>query len=396
MAGMIRMPGRATVRGTIALISLVMALPVNLGIFTGFSLWLSPFVLINSVLYKWTVVPLNILGIAVLITIAFKNRFYCRYLCAAGFCLDNLKAGRNSSRSLIRKMPEIGSILAIIALAGAAAGLPVLILLDPAAIFNSFFSAFAGKAGILTIISLSLFPLLLIFNLFFPNLWCLKICPLGGLQDLLSRARSLISGLINRSGREKHDRSFSPSRRYFIAAGAGIAAGLAVPPFLKDKGKARIRPPASVDNNSFNLLCLRCGNCIKSCPTGILKHSSDTSDIVAWMTPEAIFTEGYCLETCNMCGRVCPSGSIERFAVESKSDLYMATAVIEYSNCLLLHNRECDRCREACPYSAVRMGVSDEYLSVVPLINTSKCVGCGACAVICPEGIIKMIPPVNT
>lgn len=385
---------KISIRGIVTSITFLLALPVNLGIITGFALWFSPFIMLNSVLAVRTIVPLNIIGIIVLIIFFFRKRFYCRYICPTGFCLDNLKFKNKADTSFMRHFPDIGGWLALFSVAGAAAGLPILILVDPAAIFTSFFSSFAGKPVLVTVLSLSFLPILLIFNILLPGLWCSKICPLGGFQDILYKVRELYNLRRGHTDSRPAKIEYSPARRYFIATGTGILAGLIIPSLVRGKAGRRIRPPASVENSKFNTLCIRCGNCIKACPANILKHSSDTSEILSWMTPEVSFTEGYCLESCNRCGQVCPSGSIQHFSLASKSDLFMATAIIEYGNCLLLQNRECDRCKAACPYSAVKMIPSEEFSSVLPAINTSKCVGCGACAVICPTGTIKMQAPV--
>ncbi|NLN31388.1 MAG: 4Fe-4S binding protein [Bacteroidales bacterium] len=69
---------------------------------------------------------------------------------------------------------------------------------------------------------------------------------------------------------------------------------------------------------SFNTLCSRCGNCIRACPARII-HPLTLYDLpLAWMTPVIRFEDGYCLETCNVCSRVCPTGAIELFPPEAK------------------------------------------------------------------------------
>jgi len=390
MAGMIIVTGRERVRAIAALITLLLALPLNLGILTGFSLWFSPFIMLNSIFATHFFVALNTIGLAVLVLFFFRKRFFCRYICATGFCLDNLKPIKKSGK-IIPNFPPAGEWLAIISLAAAVAGIPLLIIIDPAAIFNNFFSSFTGKISLITIITLTILPALLVFNIFFPGLWCSKICPLGGLQDSSQRMKEWFIRIKNKTGNA--GRNYSPARRYFIAAGTGLIAGLTLPRILSGNTNERIRPPAALPEDEFNTLCIRCGNCIRSCPTKILTRSQSKDEFLSWLTPEVSFSESYCLETCNRCGQVCPTGSIGKFSLNEKGGIYMATAVIEYDRCLLLHNKECDRCKAACPYTAIRMSPSEEFLSVVPVVNATKCVGCGACAVICPAETIKMKPP---
>jgi formate hydrogenlyase subunit 6/NADH:ubiquinone oxidoreductase subunit I len=110
------------------------------------------------------------------------------------------------------------------------------------------------------------------------------------------------------------------------------------------------------------------------------------------MTPEISFKEGYCLETCNLCSRVCPTGAITLFSVKAKSQLFIGTAKIHLDNCLLLNNKECVRCKESCKYEAIKFVAEENIFKVVPVADITKCVGCGACSVICPVSCIEIYP----
>jgi ferredoxin-type protein NapF len=111
------------------------------------------------------------------------------------------------------------------------------------------------------------------------------------------------------------------------------------------------------------------------------------------MTPEIHFGNGYCLETCNLCSVVCPTGSITLFSPEAKKRIFMGSAMVNYEECLLSRNRECDRCLAACKYDAVKIVPSSRPLLMTPMIDLKKCTGCGGCAVICPTSAINVIPP---
>jgi ferredoxin-type protein NapF len=178
----------------------------------------------------------------------------------------------------------------------------------------------------------------------------------------------------------------------FIASGTGLLAGAFIPRLLKPDTKQFFRPPASLPGDLFNTLCVRCGSCIKTCPTNIIIHHSGNENITAWMTPEVSFkNKGYCLEDCNLCGTVCPTGSISPFALKAKKKLFIGSINIGLKECLLSEFKECNRCKSVCSYDAIQI-VSAQNLMMKPVADLDKCVGCGACAAVCPTETIAMIP----
>jgi ferredoxin len=109
-----------------------------------------------------------------------------------------------------------------------------------------------------------------------------------------------------------------------------------------------------------------------------------------FLTPKVIFADGYCLETCNLCGVVCPSGAITSFRFEAKSQIHMGLAEINTKECLLTLLKECDRCKAVCPYNAVEILPSADNSTAVSVISGEKCVGCGACKIVCPVSCISV------
>jgi Fe-S-cluster-containing hydrogenase component 2 len=110
---------------------------------------------------------------------------------------------------------------------------------------------------------------------------------------------------------------------------------------------------------------------------------------MGWMVPEIDFNNGYCLEGCNLCSQVCPSGAITLFGKDAKAQLKIGLAEVLPENCLLTEHKECDRCKSACSYEAITIEAVRDF-TALPVINTDRCVGCGACFVICPPVTIKM------
>lgn len=379
------------VRTLSLIIAVIFAIPGLWKGFQGIYVRLSPFIMLNSVLALKSLVLLNTIAIPVMVLIIIRKRWFCKYLCPAGWCLDKVSALNRSEKYDYIKVPEIGKWLVITSLLAAFFGFPLFVILDPLSVFNGFFVSFSGKPDIKVIISFAFFPLLLLIHIPFPGIWCRKLCPLGGLQTILWDFRIFISRLF--SLKKPASCPELPARRYFIMSGTGLIAALIIPRLMKPIEIKSIRPPGSVEPVLYNILCSRCGNCIKACPSNIIIHNSDFNKPLSWMTPIISYKSGYCIESCNVCGKVCPTGAIKLFSIEAKSSLFMGTARINTENCYLSNNMECIKCREACKYDAVEFLPGSNVLNMLPSIDNQKCLGCGACEVICPAECIKVFSP---
>lgn len=380
-------PGR--LRAFSALLAVLLALPLSGNILTGFYLWLSPFIMLNSVFVLKSFVWLNFVSLPVIIIVIYKKRWFCKNLCPLGYTCDFVSARCSRNASSHKLLPDISRWLAVISLVSALVGIPLFIIIDPMAVFNGFFSVFSGESGVLAIISLLGFPLLLLIHLFLPDIWCTKLCPLGGLQLVLYDLKVKFVRVFTK--RKAEESTVDNGRRYFMMSATGLMVGLLIPRVLKPSAESVIRPPASVEPLLFNSLCCRCGSCAKVCPTGIIMPRTDFNNIPGWMTPVVSFKSGYCLETCNLCSQVCPSGAITLFSIKAKGDIFMGTAEVRLDNCLLVNNKECVRCRESCKYEAIEFVARENILDVIPVVSSLKCVGCGACEVVCPAACITVL-----
>ena len=209
-----------------AVLAIILALPIPIKGFTGFYLWLSPFIMLNSVVVLKTFVLLNLAAILILIPIIFKKRWFCQNLCPVGWSCDLISGLKKDRTNTYDKIPEIGKWLAIISLTAAIAGIPLFIFLDPLAIFYGFFLIFIKGPGIITIILSSGFLILSFVHLFLPGIWCKRLCPLGGLQMVMAEIKYYIDRI---SGREKSDsQSYNPGRRYLLMSGTGLIAGFSI------------------------------------------------------------------------------------------------------------------------------------------------------------------------
>ena len=83
---------------------------------------------------------LTLLGIPLLVLAFFKGRFFCWHVCPMGFLSET--AGRLNpwGKGLVKRVPPINKVVALVIAVTAACGYPLLIWLDPLCIFNGFFA----------------------------------------------------------------------------------------------------------------------------------------------------------------------------------------------------------------------------------------------------------------
>lgn len=190
------------------------------------------------------------------------------------------------------------------------------------------------------------------------------------------------------------------SRRGFIAVGAMLATaatlraqekkvdgGLAVIREKKIPERAtRLTPPGSMSARHFLQHCTACQLCVSVCPSGVLRPSTDWERL---MQPEMGYERGYCRPECTRCSEVCPTGAIRPIGREDKSSTQIGHAVWVRENCVpLTDGVECGNCARHCPTGAIQMVSSapgNEDSPKIPVVNTERCIGCGACEHLCPS-----------
>ncbi len=366
-------------------LAIVLALPLPLKSLTGLFLWVSPYMFLLAFLSQKSLVWLNALGVIALAIIFFRKRWVCRYICPAGAVCDLAsEIGRSRGRRKPLRL-SLNKYLAIFSLILALFGIPVFFFTDPFNIIHMSFEVFRTGTGIHSLVKATGIIFIILLSMVLPHSWCSSICPLGGLQ-------LLVYDLKNTFRKPLFPIKVGPkSRRLFLAGIAGVVAGAMIPRQLFAGQKKFIRPPFSLPDPEFNIVCARCGNCSAVCPTRIISPSADIRAIESFLTPSIDFSESYCLPECKLCGNVCPSGAIQRFSLEDKKDHIMASAVIDVDDCLLQQLKECDLCRYHCKYDAIEIARTGHDQIKLPRVIENKCTGCGACKIICPAQVIHMI-----
>ena len=146
-----------------------------------------------------------------------------------------------------------------------------------------------------------------------------------------------------------------------------------------------ILPPGALSARDFARHCTACQLCVSVCPNEVLRPSTD---LMKLMQPEMSYERSYCRPECTKCGDVCPAGAIHPITAADKSATQIGHAVWIKKNCIpLTDGVECGNCARHCPAGAIQMVPSDpqqEDSPKIPVVNTERCIGCGACENLCP------------
>lgn len=170
------------------------------------------------------------------------------------------------------------------------------------------------------------------------------------------------------------------SRRGFLAS---LAGGALAVPVLRLTGalgenwnSGIIRPPGSLHEEAFLSRCLKCGQCMRACPSNIIHPLGAEHGPEKMWTPELNFRIGTsgCQYNCATCGNVCPTGAIKPLtldekhgagAYEARGPIRMGTAFIDRGRCLpWAMDRPCIVCQENCPVSPKAIFIREELRPV--------------------------------
>jgi len=287
---------------------------------------------------------------------------------------------------------------------------------------------------------LLLFASIVALNLVAHRFWCRYLCPLGAMLGLASRwsllgrhsragcvgcgkcvARCRMGTIgakgyandggecilcgdcatvcpdraISYGGRPSSGR-YDPSRRQLLGV-AGVAAlgiaGLRADAPRKGTDAFDIRPPGA-QGAHFLDRCVRCGQCMKVCPSSGLQPSLLQAGLEGLWTPLLVARLGPCQYDCTACGEVCPTGAIQRLELESKRQAIIGTAYVDQRRCIpWVDGGDCIVCQELCPVSPKAIALEDTEATGDdgttvevrrPRVIRDRCIGCGICEHHCP------------
>ena len=307
-----------------------------------------------------------------------------------------------------------------------------------------------------------IFLFILVMNRFITRFWCRGICPLGALLGLISRYsifgmkkthvncddcnRCILhcQGGCDPQGRvpvkqadcllcfncesicpkdavkfkffpRQDAESIQPlpdlKRRRIMES---VAAGAVALPLMrsslgleKNFNERLIRPPGALEEKEFLARCIRCGQCMKACPTNSIQPTLLDAGIEGLWTPMLVMRVGSCEYNCVQCSQVCPTGAIWKMTEDEKlgkvarpgisgepKPVKIGTAFYNRGRCLpWAMDVPCIVCEEFCPVSPKAIWVIEEQMiksdgSVItvklPRVDVDRCVGCGACENVCP------------
>jgi ferredoxin len=170
------------------------------------------------------------------------------------------------------------------------------------------------------------------------------------------------------------------SRRGFLAS---FLSGAVAIPIVRLAGlvgpnwqPSVIRPPGALAEADFLSRCLKCGQCMRICPTNIIHPASLESGLEGLWSPVLNFRIGTsgCQLNCIACSHICPTAAIRPITLEEKlgrkeyaqaGPIRLGTAFVDRGRCLpWAMDRSCIVCQENCPVSPKAI-FTREYFSTV-------------------------------
>jgi polyferredoxin/formate hydrogenlyase subunit 6/NADH:ubiquinone oxidoreductase subunit I len=162
-----------------------------------------------------------------------------------------------------------------------------------------------------------------------------------------------------------------------------LLSGVALLPLLNLSGStarnynpAVIRPPGALAEADFLRRCLKCGQCMRVCPTNIIQPAGMEAGVEGIWTPILNFRIGTsgCQLNCVACSFVCPTAAIRPLSLDEKrgrddfaarGPIRMGTAFVDTGRCLpWAMDKPCIVCQENCPVSPKAIFVREFFSTI--------------------------------
>jgi polyferredoxin len=213
---------------------------------------------------------------------------------------------------------------------------------------------------------------------------CAAICPTNAVRFPVKAQPEKIESV-----------NLSRRKLIFTSVLAAVAAPFfKIAPAVKRAASKLIRPPGALPEPRFLQKCVKCGECMKACPTNALQPALDEAGPEGIWTPVLKPRIGYCEYYCSLCSQVCPTGAIKELTIEEKVRVKIGSAWVNKSRCIpYVLGSPCIVCEEHCPTSpkAIKLVRTEVHLidgtvqtPLAPVIDLDLFIGCGICENKCP------------
>ncbi len=159
-----------------------------------------------------------------------------------------------------------------------------------------------------------------------------------------------------------------------------VAAGVVSIPSMRLSGLLAsnrdphlVRPPGALREEEFLQRCIKCGQCMRICPTNIIHPGDFSHGVESLWTPVLNFRVGTsgCQLNCVACGHICPTAAIRPISLEEKlgegrfadaGPVRMGMAFVDLGRCLpWTMDLPCIVCQENCPVSPKAIVVHEVF-----------------------------------
>jgi len=281
----------------------------------------------------------------------------------------------------------------------------------------------------------TIFLTAVLFNLIIPRFYCRFICPLGALFAIISRfaiwrigkmqsecsdcklCNKACEGACEPAGKMRISECVlclncredcidqlmvyqtrpsltgeitnpDVSRRGFVLS---LASGLFAVPAVRLSNKLGsnwhhkvVRPPGALQEEEFLKRCIKCGQCMRVCPTNVIQPGGVQTGLENLWTPvlnNRIGSSG-CQFNCVACGQICPTSAIRPITLDEKhgtgefaeaGPIKIGTAFFDRNRCLpWAMDKPCIVCEENCPVSPKAIYTQECFNTVRDGILTVK------------------------